>query len=257
MTQTNSLYWKDRLAVSTVHLGISLAIAALAAALVFGLWYPFPYREASGGRQLFLILVAVDVVLGPMITLVVFNRRKPRDELVRDLIVVGLIQLTALGYGLWTVAVARPVHLVFEYDRFRAIRAIEVPEELLNQAPAGVRKMPLTGPTVLALRPFRDVNEEATATLMALQGLPLSARPDLWQAYPEARRRVLTAAKPVGELQQRFPAHAQLIDEAIKRTRQASESLVYLPMVARKSFWTVLLDGDSADILGFVPLDSF
>jgi len=61
----------------------------------------------------------VDVILGPLITLTVFNRSKPRSELVRDLTVVGLIQLAALGYGLWTVFVARPVHLVFEYDRFR------------------------------------------------------------------------------------------------------------------------------------------
>jgi hypothetical protein len=49
----------------------------VAAALVFGVWYPYPYREISGGRELFLIVVTVDVIWGHCITLAVFNRTKP------------------------------------------------------------------------------------------------------------------------------------------------------------------------------------
>ena len=78
-------------------------MALLAAALVFGLWYPYPYREISGGRELFFIIVAVDVVMGPLLTFAVFNRKKPLKELKRDLGVIVLLQLAALGYGLWTV----------------------------------------------------------------------------------------------------------------------------------------------------------
>lgn len=257
MNQISEFHWNDRFKASSIHLGLSVCIATLAALLVFVLWYPVPYRESSGGRELFLMVIMVDVILGPLITLMVFNRSKPRSELVRDLTVVGLIQLAALGYGLWTVFVARPVHLVFEYDRFRVVHAIEVPEELLGQAPGDVRGMPLTGPTVLALRPFRDMNEESTATLMALQGLPLSARPDLWQAYPQARTRVLAAAKPLAELSARFPQQAAAINAGVAQTGKSAGELVYLPMVARKSFWTVLLDAQSAELRGFIPLDSF
>ena len=67
--------WKERLRASGIHFGISLCIAALAAALVFGLWYPYPYREISGGRELFFLLAAVDVIMGPLITLAIFNRQ--------------------------------------------------------------------------------------------------------------------------------------------------------------------------------------
>ena len=45
--------WKDKLRAAGIHLGLSLLVAALAAALVFGVWYPYPYREISGGRALF------------------------------------------------------------------------------------------------------------------------------------------------------------------------------------------------------------
>lgn len=105
--------WKGRLRASGIHLGLSLGIAALAAVVVFGLWYPYPYREISGGRSLFMLVVSVDVVMGPLITLVIFNRAKPRRELMVDFSVVALLQLAALSYGMWTVFVARPVHVVF------------------------------------------------------------------------------------------------------------------------------------------------
>lgn len=257
MTLARLFHWEDRFRASVIHLGISLLVATMVASLVFGLWYPYPYRDTSGGRELFLMLVSVDVILGPLITLAVFNREKPREELVRDLTVVALIQLAALGYGLWVVTLARPVHLVFEFDRFRVVRAIEVPEELLGHAPKDVRGLPLTGPTLLAVRPFRDVNEESTATLIAAQGLPLSARPDFWEAYPQARQRVLGAAKPVSDLKQRFAPQAGEIDTAVARSSQTADKLVYLPMVSRKTAWTVLLDAESAEIRGYLPLDSF
>ncbi|PHM20212.1 MAG: pilus assembly protein [Curvibacter sp. PD_MW3] len=253
----STLFWKDRLRASGIHLAISLGMAALAAMLVFAVWYPYPYREISGGRELFLIVVTVDVILGPLITLTVFNRAKPKVKLRRDLVVVVLVQLAALAYGLWTVAVARPVHLVFEYDRFRVVHAVDVPPELMGRLPPEVEAFPLRGPTLLALRPFHDGNEQAQATLAALEGVQLSSRPDLWQPYPLARQRVLDVAKPVVSLKQRFADHAGEIDVAAARIGRQSETLVYLPMVGRKAAWTVFLDSSSAEVLTFMPLDSF
>ena len=90
-------FGQDRFKASGIHLCISLTIALLAAALVGGVWYPYPYREISGSRELFLIVVAVDVILGPLITLTVFNRTKPWPELRSDLAIVALIQLKRPG----------------------------------------------------------------------------------------------------------------------------------------------------------------
>lgn len=257
MKQTGAFHWKDRFRASLFHLAISLGIASLVALMMFTLWYPYPYRDTSGGRELFLIVVAVDVILGPLITFAIFDRTKARAVLVRDLAVVGCIQLVALSYGLWIVSAARPVHLVFEFDRFRAVHAVEVPAEMLDQVPAGVHAMPLTGPTVLAVRPFRDNREKLSVTLAALNGLPLGARPDLWQTYAQARERVLAAARPVSELRQRFPQQDAEIEAAVARSGRPVEKLVYLPMIDRKAYWTVLLDADSAGVRGFIPLDSF
>jgi hypothetical protein len=43
----------------------------------------------------------------------------------------------------------------------------------------------------------------------------------------------------------------------ISQTGRSPDALLYLPMVGRKSFWTVLLDPATADLVAFMPLDSF
>jgi hypothetical protein len=253
----NQGFWRRRLLAAGIHLGLSVVVAGLAAWLVFGMWYPYPYREISGGRELFMIVVAVDVIMGPLLTLAVFNVKKPVVELRRDLAVIALLQLAALGYGLWTVAVARPVHLVFEMDRFRVVHAIDVPEEELKQAPAGLDRLPLTGPTLLSVRDFVNEKESFEATLAAVQGVSLSARPGLWQAYEKSRSKIQEHARPLEQLKNRFPDRAAEIDAALKSARRATTSVSYIPMVGRQTFWTVLLDSNTAEVIAFVPIDSF
>jgi hypothetical protein len=250
-------HWKDRLRASGIHLGICLLIAALAGMLVFVLWYPYPYREISGGRELFLLVVSVDVVLGPLITLAIFNRKKAWPVLRRDLVVVGLLQLAGLGYGLWTVYVARPVHLVFEYNRFRVVHAIEVPPQMLDKTPPGIAALPMWGPTLLSLRPFRNNAEQADATLADIAGMPLATRPDLWQSYEAGKADVIKEAKPVSRLKARFPAQAAAIDKILQSTGRTADTLAWVPMIGRKTFWTVFVDPASAQVLAFLPLDSF
>jgi hypothetical protein len=249
--------WKDRLQASGAHFALSVAVAALAAALVFGLWYPYPYREISGGRELFFIIVAVDVVMGPLLTFAVFNRKKPMKELTRDLAIIVVLQIAALGYGLWTVFISRPVHMVYEYNRFRVVHAIEVEESLLSKAQPPWQRLPIGGPTVLSLRAFKDSNEQGDFTMAALGGVELAARPELWQAYSAAKDAVLLEAKPITQLKTRFAAQSALIDAAMAQAGSKEALVKYVPMVGRKSFWTVLVDAQTAEILGYLPIDSF
>lgn len=249
--------WKGRLRASGIHLGISLCIAAFAAMLVFGLWYPYPYREISGGRTLFLLVAGVDVVVGPLITLIIFNKAKPRREMAMDFTVVGLLQVAALSYGLWTVFMARPVHLVFEYSRMSVVHAIDIDATLLAKAPPSLQTLPITGPTVIALRPFKDPAEQFDATMAAIGGVPLSARSDLWQPYSDSIANILKEAKPVEDLRHRFAKQITLIDRSITETGKPVTQLRYLPMVGRNNAWTVLLNAATAEPVGFLPLDSF
>lgn len=249
--------WKEKLRAAGVHVGISAAVALIAALLVFTVWYPYPYREISGGRELFLLVVAVDVVLGPLMTFVIFNRRKPRSELLRDLSMVALIQLGGLGYGLWTVFIARPVHLVFEIDRFRVVHAVDVDPQLLERKHPDIQAMPLLGATMLAVRPFKNSQESFDATMAALQGVNIGSRPDLWQPYSLAKLDVLKVAKPASDLKMRFPARGAEIDAVLLAKNRRAESMAYVPMMGRNSFWTSFVDPVTAEVVAFMPLDSF
>lgn len=246
-----------RLKAGCWHLLVSMCVAGVAAAVVLCVWYPYPYREISGGRELFLLLVAVDIVLGPLLTLIVFNPRKSWKELSLDLAVVAVFQVSALGYGLWSVASARPVHLVFEIDRFRVVHALDIPDELLKYVPNGIDALPWTGPTILSVRKFKNMQESSEMTLAALQGLSLAFRPELWQSYRLGLNDVKRAAKPLPLLQRRFPQYEDVLIRAVRVSGSTPEKLAALPLVARGTFWTALIDLDTGNIVVALPIDTF
>lgn len=248
---------RRRLRLGGIHLAISVCSALLAALLVFGLWYPHPYGDLSGGRTLFFLVVCIDIIMGPLITVIILNEAKSRKQLVMDLSLVGMLQISALSYGLWTVFVARPVHLVFEYTRMTVVHAIDIEADLLIRAPTPLQSLPVLGPTLISLRPFKDAREHLDATMAAIGGASLAARCDLWQPYANSRADILKEAKPASELHTRFANQVALIDSAVAKLKQPLEQLRYLPLVARDKAWTVLLDEVTAEPVGFLPLDSF
>jgi hypothetical protein len=165
--------------------------------------------------------------------------------------------LAALSYGVWTVYLARPVHLVFELNRFQVVHAVDVPQELLAKAAPGLATEPLLGPTLLSVRPFKNSKENLDVTMAAISGVPLATRPDMWQPYEAARTQILENGKTVAALRQRFGNQIALIDAAVAATGRKPESLLCVPMIARKLFWTVLVDSTSAQVVGYIALDSF
>lgn len=242
---------------SAIHLLAGLVVAGLVTALVFWLWFPGAYLHISGGIGILMLLVGVDAVCGPLLTFVIYDQRKNRHELFCDLSLVLVIQVAALIYGLTALFAARPVHLVFEYNRLAVVSAADVDKSTLIQAPANMQMLPVTGPTLLSLRPFKDANEEYDSTMAALSGVPQAAQPALWQSWSAAHTDILRESRSVTELKKRFGAQAALIDRSIAVTDRPVEGLRYLPLLARKKGWTVLIDVETTVPVGFLPLDSF
>lgn len=229
-------------------------MAALAAALVLGIWYPAPFRDISGGRELFTLIVSVDVIMGPLLTLAVFNRRKPRAELIRDLSVVAVLQLGALGYGLATVWVARPAFVIFAVDRFQVVAAIDLDPEALAQAPAEFQHPPLWGPVWVAAEPLTDLVERSRAIEVALDsGVDVGLQPVRWRPYQTHAAAVLARAKPLASLVAQ-PAEVQ---EVVTRSGLGLDQLVYLPIVARSHGWVVVMRKTDAQPVGYLPAGGF
>jgi hypothetical protein len=248
------------LKISCLHLICSLIIATLAGILVFGVWYPFPYRNLLGGRELFLLVISVDVVCGPLLTFVLYNPRKSRLELSCDLGLVVLIQFAALLYGLHTVMLARPVHLVFETDRFTAISALDVDEKALEKA-GNAWELPIWGATVIAAREPKDGDERLKSLNLSLQGLEPSVRPDWWQPLELSRPQILQRSKPLADLRKRHANKAeklQKIDIAIQDSGITEDQLHWLPLTSRRDKdWVVLLDAQTGVPLAYAAVDGF
>jgi hypothetical protein len=85
----------------------------------------------------------------------------------------------------------------------------------------------------------------------------LGARPDLWQSYAQAVPRILAAAHPAKELKVRRADRAAEIDRLVSSAGGNPETVVYLPLVGRNSFWTVFLDPVTAQIVATMSLDPF
>ena len=243
-----------RLQASVIHLGISALIALIAAGLVFLLWYPAPFRDISGGRELFFIVVAVDVVLGPLVTFAVFDRRKPTSTLMRDLTLVAALQLSGLAYGLLTVFEARPVVVALERDRLRVVRAIDLRERDLVKAPPELRRLPLTGVRVVATRKAR-VDEQGEAISRALEGQDIGMRPEFWLPQRLAAGELARAAKPLSELRRRHPGRETILRESVAATGLSAEQLGYLPLLARSTNWVALIDRTSGEMVGYAPME--
>lgn len=112
-----------KLKATGVHLCLSLAIFVyLVYQIVFN-WYPVPYFSIDGGWQGIRLIGAVDLVLGPLITFLIFDLSKKRREIVFDLLIIAVIQFSALAYGIYATYSQRPVAIIL-IDEF-VISAIE------------------------------------------------------------------------------------------------------------------------------------
>lgn len=254
--RTPSFDIASRARAALIHLALSAAVGAVAAVLVFALWYPSPYRDISGGRELFTLVITIDIVVGPLITLLVYDRRKPRAELARDLGVVALLQVAALAYGLHSVALARPAVVALEGSRLRVVRAIDLADADLSLAPEGLRALSWTGPQLVATRAPRP--EEALEAIdRGLAGEDIGMRPAFWRAPSATGDAFARAAKPLDALAQRDAPTRERVQAAAAATGLARDQLGYLPILARRTDWTALVDRRSGTVVGFVNVDGF
>lgn len=128
--------WKAKLYACLCHFLLSLLIFLLLTAWVLFVLYPKFYFNMGGGWQGLALVFAVDVVLGPLLTFLVFNPAKKMREIVSDFVIIGLVQLGALIYGTQTLYQEHPKLLViYEYGNATALTHREVLEdEMLRSA---------------------------------------------------------------------------------------------------------------------------
>jgi hypothetical protein len=229
-----------------LHLLISAAIAVAVLVLMLGLWYPGPLFDAAGGNDLMFLVVGVDVIIGPLITLLIF--RIGKWGLKFDLTVIALLQIGALLYGLHIVYLARPAYIVFVKDRFEVATPAELePEDLAEGRRPEFRRPPWLRPLWVASDFPTDRKEQQRLVELALSGMDVQHFPKFYVPYQDRSAQILAKAKTLAQLRQEEPIAAQVVAEYLADAGIAEGDVRLMTLRARFAWVQVVLDAHSAE----------
>jgi len=117
---------KSRFKAFGLHFTGSATVLLLVLGSLYLGWYRWPGWYLTGVLRVLPIMVGVDVVLGPLLTLVIANPKKPRRELARDIGCIITVQLVALGYGATTLWNGRPLYYTFSEKELSVTQGIDL-----------------------------------------------------------------------------------------------------------------------------------
>jgi hypothetical protein len=214
------------------HLAISLFIASLALIFVFIFWYPFPLSKAIGVTYLFLMMLAIDVIIGPILGFIVYKEGKVTLKM--DLAIIILIQFLALIYGLYSIEKGRPAYVVYNTDRFDLIRKNKIfSSERMTQK----KRLSLS---YVAVQYPEDIKMKNKLIFDEVFGsVSLSQRPEYYQSLNKAKNQMENKILKLKDLYQlNDPVK---VENSLKKYPQA---IGFFPLKANNIDMTVLVDQD-------------
>lgn len=235
------------------HLLISAMVALPILVLMSWVWYPPPLFLAAGAAKLALTIIGVDVVLGPMLTLIVYKHGKRGMRF--DLWVIGLLQLSALVFGLHVSVDSRPVYIVATPGAAVLVHASEL---YYGDGPrtSEVGPPPMWGPRTVAALTARSPEERQALIEEVMAGRPdVEFRPARYREIGELFDELAPTATPLAELAGANAASA----ETISRWRQdhgfaADAPLLALPLITRNRELALVLDPSTRAAVGLLDV---
>lgn len=244
----------NRWKAAAVHLSISVVLAALIGALLYFAWFPQPYFAAAGANGLILLLMGVDVCIGPLLTLLVVNRHKARKLLRLDLTVIGVLQAIAFGYGLYVIAGARPVFIVAEVDRLVMVSAQQLNDaDLAKGNRPEFRHRSLTGPVLVGARPPKNDPLANFAVQVIRTGKDVDQLPQYYLPYDQAIDAVMKHAKPLSSIKNTTDSQRAYLDRLQAAT--PSQTLEVLPLQRGEHGYSAIISPVSKRPVAVLPID--
>jgi len=230
------------------HLLISLAIALLVTYLIFCVWYPQPLDKALGVGFIFMMMLVIDVILGPLLGLLVYQEGK--KTLKMDLSIIILIQVAALGYGMYSIAQARPVWIVFNHDRFELVRKNEIKTENIMKAKSQYQQPTLLQPQFVAVKQAIDPQVRQIEQMSAmLNGISLAQYPERYMSLDQAKIQIQKQSRDLSQL-----THwndKKIVQQYLSLYSKAN---AWLPLETYGLAMVVLINKEKAEVIKIVDL---
>lgn len=230
------------------HLAISIFIALIVIGVVFFIWYPSPLSKAVGVTHIFLMMLAIDVIIGPVLGLLVYKEGK--KSLKTDLAIIILIQVIALAYGVYSIAQGRPAWLAYNVDRFELVRNNEIINERIAQARPHYQqpswlKLQFVGVEFAKDKNIR--NDDMFAEVLG--GISIAQRPERYVPLDKVKNQIQQHAQSLDVLN-------QFNDKAlVEKTRSYyPQATAFVPLKANAVDMTVLINKETGEVVKIVDL---
>jgi len=237
-----------------IRLAATIAAMLVVYNMLRFLWFPDGYFALSGIGRLWLVLLGVNVVVGPVLSALVY--RPGKRGLKFDLLVLAAIEMAVLAWALLEFDARRPAIAVFAVDRFEVLPKAETDAMSLDsEFRASLRGV---GPELkYAALP---TNPEVLSRLIdetVFQGRPdIDRRPEFWQPYAAGVSTLRAAARPLAQLSARNPAQAGDLRRWLARQGGGIDDYLYLPIRARSGDGSIIIHAGTAypvDVLAIDP----
>lgn len=235
---------KDKLKATLIHLALSAILAMICYMIITNVWYPAPLFKATDVSKIFIMILAVDLVLGPLLTFIVYKKNK--KTLIMDLSVIALFQLSALGYGLYSVYEARPVWIAYVVDRFELVRVNELIDD-----PEHPMVLPTFGPEYRYVDiSTNNPNEQLDIIMTETNyGIKPAQRPKLYRDFEAAKPLIIKNSLQLAALNQ-YNSSIK-IDEILKKYPQADS---FLPLTSNKDMTVLINNNKGGTVVAIVDL---
>jgi hypothetical protein len=117
---------KFRLKALGLHLSASACVLSLMLGALYLGWYYWPGWTLTDVAHVVVVMVGVDVVVGPLLTFVIAGAGKPRRELARDIAMIVAVQLCALIYGAVSLWSGRPLYYAYSETVLQLVQAYDI-----------------------------------------------------------------------------------------------------------------------------------
>ncbi|MCK7593327.1 hypothetical protein [Pseudomarimonas salicorniae] len=237
-----------------IHLLISLGVVAALAALMLSTWYARGLFQFAQADRLLLLVGAIDVTVGPLLTLLVFRAGKKGLKL--DLSLIGLAQVAFLAYGLSVVWISRPAFLVALPERVQLVFANEIDPDTLPVVDGALprSRVPWLGPELVGARRPQDPAERARLVDELIAGRDLPAFPKYYVPFPQLADDLLAASESIESLGRRLgPDERRALHERLRA--EYGNGARWVPIVSSRGTATLFIDPETALPLRADPFD--
>ncbi len=217
-------------------LASSVALSTILGSLYLG-WYRWPAWVLTDVAHVVIVMVGVDVVLGPTLTFLIARSSKPRRELVRDIAVIVVVQLCALVYGTASLWNGRPMYYTYSEGVLQLVQAYDIDPE---EAVLGRQRNPGLAPHWYSLPRWvwaplpEDLDVRKKIVTSAITGGDdVVSMPRYFKPWSEGLADLRARLKKVDNVAYFAPSQKRTLKERMRAAGLATDDMNAMPLTGR------------------------